>query len=73
VRIAAGSLVLIGSVLALSVHVYFALLPALVGAGLIYAGVTDTCGMAMLLARMPWNQAKSSSPKASSGAGTCSA
>lgn len=73
VRIAAGSLVLIGSVLALSVNVYFALLPALVGAGLIYAGVTDTCGMAMLLARMPWNQAKTSSPKASSGAGTCSA
>ena len=27
-----------------------------VGAGLVFAGVTDTCGMAMLIARMPWNQ-----------------
>jgi hypothetical protein len=30
---------------------------AFVGAGLIFAGVTDRCGMALLLARMPWNQA----------------
>jgi rhodanese-related sulfurtransferase len=58
VRIAAGSLVFIGSVLALTVHPYFAGLAAFVGAGLVFAGVTDTCGMAMLLARMPWNQAR---------------
>jgi len=58
VRIAAGSLVLIGAVLALTVHPYFAGLSAFVGAGLIFAGVTDTCGMAMCLARMPWNQVK---------------
>ena len=57
VRIAAGSLVLLGSVLALTVHPYFAGLAAFVGAGLIFAGVTDTCGMAMMLAKMPWNQA----------------
>ncbi len=56
VRIAAGSLVLLGSVLGLTVHPYFAGLAAFVGAGLIFAGVTDTCGMAMLLAKMPWNR-----------------
>jgi hypothetical protein len=28
-----------------------------VGAGLVFAGVTDTCGMGMLIARMPWNRA----------------
>ncbi len=57
VRIAAGALVLIGAVLALTVHPYWAGLAAFVGAGLIFAGVTDTCGMGLLLARMPWNQA----------------
>lgn len=56
VRIAAGALVLIGSALGTFVHPYWIGLAAFVGAGLIFAGVTDTCGMAMLLARMPWNQ-----------------
>jgi rhodanese-related sulfurtransferase len=56
VRIAAGFLVLVGAVLALTVHPYFAGLSAFVGAGLMFAGITDTCGMAMVLARMPWNQ-----------------
>jgi rhodanese-related sulfurtransferase len=56
VRIAAGSLVVIGSALAWFVHPGWVGLPAFVGAGLVFAGVTDTCGMAMMLARMPWNQ-----------------
>ncbi len=56
VRIAAGSLVLIGAILALVLHPYFVLLSGFVGAGLVFAGVTDTCGMGMLLAKMPWNQ-----------------
>jgi rhodanese-related sulfurtransferase len=56
VRIAAGFLVLAGAILAMTVHPYFAGLSAFVGAGLMFAGITDTCGMAMLLARMPWNQ-----------------
>ena len=47
---------LVGAVLAMTVHPYFAGLSAFVGAGLMFAGITDTCGMAMLLARMPWNQ-----------------
>lgn len=56
VRIAAGSLVLTGCVLAWLVHPGFIGLSAFVGAGLVFAGLTDTCGMGMLLARMPWNQ-----------------
>ena len=62
VRIAAGSLVLIGAILALTVHPLFVLLSGFVGAGLVFAGVTDTCGMGMLLARMPWNQVKEGEP-----------
>lgn len=56
VRIAAGFLVLIGAVLGFFVHPAFIGLSAFVGAGLIFAGVTDTCGMGLILARMPWNQ-----------------
>ena len=55
VRIAAGSLVLIGVGLSF-VHPAFIGLSAFVGAGLVFAGITDTCGMGMILARMPWNQ-----------------
>jgi rhodanese-related sulfurtransferase len=56
VRIAAGSIALIGSVLALTVHPWFAGIPAFIGAGLVFAGITDTCGMGLMLARMPWNR-----------------
>jgi len=56
VRIAAGALVLVGSVLGYFVSPYWIGLSALVGAGLMFAGITDTCGMGMMLARMPWNQ-----------------
>ena len=56
VRIAAGSLVLIGVLLGWFVHPAFLGLAAFVGAGLVFAGVTDTCGMAMFLARMSWNR-----------------
>jgi rhodanese-related sulfurtransferase len=59
VRIAAGGVVLAGSLLALTVSSWFALLPAFVGAGLVFAGITDRCGMAVLLGRMPWNQVQS--------------
>jgi rhodanese-related sulfurtransferase len=55
VRIAAGSLVVLGAALSYF-HPAFVILSALVGAGLVFAGITDTCGMGMLLARMPWNR-----------------
>ncbi|MCG3130879.1 MAG: Inner membrane protein YgaP [Phycisphaerae bacterium] len=62
VRIAAGSLVLLGAALGALAHPLFFGLSALVGAGLVFAGVTDTCGMARVLARMPWNSGRGSEP-----------
>jgi rhodanese-related sulfurtransferase len=56
VRIAAGALVLVGAILGFLLHPGFYGLSAFVGAGLIFAGVTDTCAMGMLIAKMPWNQ-----------------
>jgi len=56
VRISAGSLMLLGLLLAWKVHPYFLALCALVGAGLVFAGITDYCGMGMLLSKMPWNR-----------------
>jgi rhodanese-related sulfurtransferase len=56
VRIAAGSLVLAGVLLGWFVHGGFFGLSAFVGAGLVFAGVTDWCGMGLLLAKLPWNQ-----------------
>ena len=56
VRITAGGLVLVGAVFAVAIHPYCAAVSALVGAGLVHSGVTDTCGMAMLLTKMPWNR-----------------
>jgi rhodanese-related sulfurtransferase len=67
VRIAAGSLVLLGVALSLLVHPAFVGLSAFVGAGLVFAGVTDTCGMGLLLARMPWNRVSASSGACSVG------
>ncbi len=60
VRIAAGSFVVAGVLLSLAIHPVFIWLSAFIGAGLMYAGVTDSCGMAMMLAKMPWNQSGAS-------------
>lgn len=56
VRIAAGSLVVIGTALGAFVSPWFLAISGFVGAGLVFSGVTDTCGMAIILARMPWNR-----------------
>jgi len=63
VRIAAGLLVAIASALGYFVHPYWIGLAGFVGAGLAFAGITDTCAMGMLIAKMPWNQVASSSCK----------
>ncbi len=63
VRIAAGFLVLTGAILGMFVNPWFSGLSAFVGAGLMFAGITDTCGMAMMLAKMPWNQVSGSEQK----------
>jgi rhodanese-related sulfurtransferase len=72
VRIAAGLLVVTGSVLGYFVSPYWIGLSAFVGAGLTFAGITDTCGMGLLLARMPWNQVPKATPPGNVGNGaTC--
>jgi len=55
VRITAGALGAVGAALALMVNPWFAIVPMFVGSGLVFAGVTDTCGMAMVLSRLPYN------------------
>ncbi|MET4724487.1 rhodanese-related sulfurtransferase [Bradyrhizobium japonicum] len=55
VQIGAGSLAVVGTLLGLFVSTWFFAVPALVGAGLITAGVTGFCGMARILMRAPWN------------------
>lgn len=56
VRIVAGALAATGGFLALFVDPLWAIAPAFVGSGLVFAGVTDTCTMGMLLAKLPYNQ-----------------
>lgn len=56
VRIVAGTLAAAGGILALSVNPAFAFLSVFVGSGLVFAGITDTCGMAMVLSRVPYNR-----------------
>ncbi len=55
VRLAVGVLILISSILALTVHASWAIATAFFGAGLAVAGLTNWCGMGLLIARMPWN------------------
>ena len=56
VRIAAGAIVLAGALLAQFVAPAFIWLSGFVGAGLMFAGITDTCAMGMLISKLPWNQ-----------------
>ena len=55
VRLVAGLLVLVGVLLSF-ISPWFILISGFIGAGLTFSAVTDTCGMGMMLARMPWNQ-----------------
>jgi rhodanese-related sulfurtransferase len=56
VQIVAGSLVCTGTLLGAFVSPWFLLLSGFVGAGLVFAGITDTCLLAGLLAKLPYNQ-----------------
>lgn len=56
VRLIAGLMVLMGSLLALFVSPAWVYLPLMMGAGLTVAGLTNWCGMAFILAALPWNQ-----------------
>ena len=61
VRIVAGAIVALGAAAALLLSPMFAIVPLLIGSGLVFAGLTDTCAMGMLLAKLPYNR----------GAATC--
>jgi rhodanese-related sulfurtransferase len=56
VQIVSGSPVLLGTVLGAVASPWFLLLSGMLGVGLMYAGVSGTCGMAKLLAQLPYNQ-----------------
>lgn len=56
VRTTAGSLVLAALALAHFLSLYFLWGAAFIGAGLVFAGVSDTCMMASILGRLPWNR-----------------
>ena len=56
VQIVAGSIVAIGTGLGIVVSPWFLLLSGFVGCGLVFAGVTNTCAMGILLMKLPYNQ-----------------
>ena len=57
VRMIAGGLVAASSAAALLVSPLFAVIPVLVGSGLLVSGATDTCTMGLALAKLPYNRA----------------
>jgi rhodanese-related sulfurtransferase len=56
VQITVGFLAAAGGLLALTVNKFFAIIPLVVGSGLFFAGLTGVCGLALALAKMPWNR-----------------
>ncbi|WP_435973377.1 rhodanese-like domain-containing protein [Streptomyces sp. Qhu_M48] len=62
VRLAAGSLVLIGLALGLLLHPAWQLLSAGVAGGLVFSALTNTCGMAVVLGRLPYNRGAATGP-----------
>ena len=58
VQITVGLVSAVGAALALAVNPLFAIIPLVMGCGLLFAGLTGICGLAHLLAKMPWNRAQ---------------
>jgi rhodanese-related sulfurtransferase len=56
-QIVAGSLALLGVVLGYSISPTFFALSGVIGAGLLFSGVSGTCAMLHVLKMMPWNHA----------------
>jgi rhodanese-related sulfurtransferase len=56
VQLVIGAGAFVGSILALTVHRDFALIPAVLGGGLMLAGATGWCGLAVVFSKMPWNK-----------------
>jgi rhodanese-related sulfurtransferase len=57
VQITVGAISAMGAVLALVVNPWFAVIPLATGCGLLFAGLTGFCGLALVLAKMSWNRA----------------
>lgn len=55
VRIVAGAVTALGALLGLFVHPLYSVIPLFVGGGLVFSGVTDRCGLALVLTKAPWN------------------
>jgi len=62
VQLIAGTMVLTGVALGVFVNPWFLVIAAFFGAGLTFAGATGTCGLALILLRMPWNRLPPVSP-----------
>jgi glyoxylase-like metal-dependent hydrolase (beta-lactamase superfamily II) len=71
VQLIAGLMVLAGVVLGVAVSPWFLAVAAFFGAGLTFAGATGTCGLALLLMRLPWN--RPSVPPAEGPGAVCAA
>ncbi|MFB8773334.1 rhodanese-like domain-containing protein [Streptomyces broussonetiae] len=56
VRLTAGTLVLLGLALGVLLHPAFLLLSAGIAGGLVFSALTDTCGMAVMLGKLPHNR-----------------
>src|SRR5699024_6635734 len=59
VRMPAGALVLLGTLAGQLIHPRLGLFAGAIGAGLTYSALSDSCAMASVLSRMPWNRVTS--------------
>jgi glyoxylase-like metal-dependent hydrolase (beta-lactamase superfamily II) len=78
VQLIAGSMILIGVALGTLVNPWFLTIAAFFGAGLTFAGATGTCGLALVLFKLPWNRplappAEGGAICAAGGASACAA
>ncbi len=64
VQIVVGALLVVGTALAWWVSAWFLLVPALLGVGLMFAGISGFCGLAAVVGAMPWNRAAAAGAKA---------
>lgn len=69
IRIVTGTLTVIGAALGYWVHPGWIALAGAVGAGVAFSGITDSCALGMLIARMPWNREDSKAQACTSGKG----
>src|SRR5215472_9176229 len=56
VQLTVGAISAAGAVLALLADARFSIIPLIMGCGLVFAGLTGICGLALLLAKLPWNR-----------------